>query len=405
MILNVDIPEILAPLYESKKRFIVIYGGRGSGKSWGVADFLLITAYTKSLRILCTREVQNSIRDSVHKLLSDRIRVLGLSAFYHVTDKTIKGKNGSEFIFKGLHRNIDDIKSTEGINLCWVEEGHKTSKRSFDTLIPTIREDDSQIIVTYNPDSDRAPIHADWTLAERDDCLKIRTNYFDNPFFPKVLESDMLYMKRVNYEQYLHVWEGECRTISDACIFKGKFREEYFEEPHESTIFYFGADWGFSVDPIAVVRFFIRDNIFYIDYEAGGINVEIPDTPALFDTIPEIRKYEICADSARPELNSYMRNQGFIIKKAKKAPGSIEEGIAFLRSFESIVVHPRCKRVLDEFKYYSYKVDKLTDEVTTQIVDKSNHFIDALRYGSEKMRLRMRELKKAAVDRSHILGW
>jgi phage terminase large subunit len=385
--LNLKIPSVLKPLYETDKRYIDLFGGRGGAKSWGVADFLLVKGYESQKRILCTREIQTSIKDSVHKLLSDRIEALGLSSFYTITEKSIKGKNGTEFIFKGLYRNDNDIKSTEGIDFCWCEEAQSISRASLKVLTPTIRKEGSQIIFTYNPNNESDPVHVDYTKADRKDTLKIKINYPDNPFFPDVLRSEMEYMKRVNYEQYMHVWEGECRSVSDACVFKGKFREEAFETPPGVQL-YFGADWGFAVDPVAVVRFWLNETatVMYIDYEAGGVGVEIPDTPALFDTIPDVRQHYVIADSARPELISYMNSQGFRIKPAKKGPNSIEEGIEFLKSFEEIIIHPRCKRVLDEFKYYSYKVDKMTGDIQTKLEDKNNHFIDSLRYGTEKMR-------------------
>ena len=383
--LTLNIPADLLPVYTTKKRYINIYGGRGSAKSWGIADFLIIKGYEKTLRILCTREVQNSIKDSVHKLLSDRIEALGLSSFYKITDKNIKGLNGTEFIFKGLYRNVVDIKSTEGISICWCEEAQSISRYSLDVLKPTIRKENSQIIFTYNPDDISAPIHTDFTLTEREDTLKIKMNYSANPFFPTVLQNEMEYDKRVNYEKYLHVWEGECRSISDACVFKGKFQEQTFDTPDDVTLYY-GADWGFSVDPIALVRFFIMGNFLYIDYEAGGVGVEIPDTPKLFDQVPGSRDYYITADSARPELISYMNRNGFRIRAAVKGKNSVEEGIEFLKGFEMIYIHTRCKRVLDEFKYYSYKVDKLTGDILPVLVDANNHYIDSLRYGSEKIR-------------------
>lgn len=383
--LTLNIPAELAPLYTTDKRYVVIYGGRGSGKSWGVADFLLLKGYAEVKRVVCAREVQLSIRDSVHKLLADRIKVLGLSAFYTVTDKMIKGANGTEFIFKGMYRNTNDIKSTEGIDYFWIEEAQSVSRASLEVVIPTVRKEGSQIIFTYNPEGERDPVHLDFTLAQRDDCLKIRMNYTENPFFPEVLKQEMLYDKRVNYEKYLHVWEGECKTISEACVFKGKYTEQHFDTPEDKQLFY-GGDWGFSNDPIAVIRFFIDGNILYIDHEAGGVGVEIVNTPALFDTVPRIREHIITADSARPELISYMNSQGFQVRSSKKGKGSVEEGIEFLRSFEKIIIHPRCKRTLDEFKYYSYKVDRLTGDILPVLVDANNHYIDALRYGSEGLR-------------------
>jgi phage terminase large subunit len=182
-------------------------------------------------RILCTREVQNTIRDSVHKLLSDRIEQLGLHDRYIIKADSIQGINGTEFIFKGLLRNTQDIKSTEGIDYCWVEEAQSVSRASLEVLIPTVRKEGSQIIFTYNPIKVTDPVHEDFKLAERDDCLKISINYNENPFFPEVLRRDMEYDKVNDFENYLHVWEGYTRTHSDAQVMKGKFRVDKFDAP------------------------------------------------------------------------------------------------------------------------------------------------------------------------------
>ena len=220
--MKIECAEKLLPLYETQKRFISIYGGRGSAKSWGVADFLLAKGAERTRRVLCAREVQNSIKDSVHKLLSDRITFYELDGFYHITDDKIEGLNGTEFIFKGLHRNPQDIKSTEGIDICWVEEAHSVSRASLDVLVPTIRNEGSQIIFTFNPIYEEDPVFADYVLAERDDVLKIQMNYTDNPWFPDVLRQQLEHDRKHFPNKYLHVWKGMCVIESDEVI--GAFR-------------------------------------------------------------------------------------------------------------------------------------------------------------------------------------
>ena len=220
--MKIECAEKLLPLYETQKRFISIYGGRGSAKSWGVADFLLAKGAERTRRVLCAREVQNSIKDSVHKLLSDRTTFYELDGFYRVTDDKIEGLNGTEFIFKGLHRNPQDIKSTEGIDICWVEEAHSVSRASLDVLVPTIRNEGSQIIFTFNPIYEEDPVFADYVLAERDDVLKIQMNYTDNPWFPDVLRQQLEHDRKHFPNKYLHVWKGMCVIESDEVI--GAFR-------------------------------------------------------------------------------------------------------------------------------------------------------------------------------------
>ena len=395
--MNIDVPEILLPLYTTDKRYIAIRGGRGSGKSWSVADFLLCKGLESKKRVLCTREVQTSIKDSVHKLLSDRIEHHKLKGFYTITDKNIKGANGSEFIFKGLFRNDNDIKSTEGIDYCWTEEAQAVSRRSLEVLTPTIRKDKSQILYTYNPTNEDDPVHVDYTLANRDDTLKIEALFHHNPWFPEVLRNEMEYDRRTDPDKYAHKWLGQCIAHSEAQIFYGKWNIEEFES--NSDTYYYGADWGFATDPTALVRCFIKENTLYIDYEAYEVKCEITDTARLFDVIPESRKHEIIADSARPETISHLRRNGFRIEGAAKGKGSVEDGIEHLRGYEKIVIHPRCKHTIDEFRLYKFKQDKLTGKILNVPEDKNNHIIDALRYALEKV------MKNRKVNINKITGW
>lgn len=398
--ITVYIPTKIQPLFSTKKRFIVIFGGRGSGKSWGVALFLILKAMNFKIRVLCTREIQNSIKDSVHKLLSDTISKYHFDKYFIITEKSIKSINGSEFIFKGLRHNPNDIKSTEGIDYCWVEEAHSVSRKSLEILTPTIRKECSQIIFTYNPTDEFDPVHADYTLGDRDDILKINVNHNDNKKFPAVLKAEMEYDKRVDYDKYLHIWEGKCQKHSDAQVFFKKWQVDNFNtEELKPEFIYFGADWGFSQDATCLIRCFIKDNILYIDYEVYGVGVDIDKTPQMFDNVPDCRKYDIIADSARPETISYMKRNGFRIRGAYKGAGSVEDGIAYLRSFEKIIIHERCKHAIDEFRLYSYKVDPHTGIISNKLEDKNNHCIDALRYALED---RMRHRQGKVIQKT---GW
>lgn len=189
--------------------------------------------------------------------------------------------------------------------------------------------------------------------------------------------------KAHDYEGYLHIWEGYPRTISDAQVFKGRFSVESFPDDlwQKADRLFYGADFGFARDPSTLVRCFIYERRLYVDYEAYACGVEIDELPQLYDSVPGARKWPIKADSARPETISYLRSRaGFQISPATKWQGSVEDGIAYLKGFDKIVIHPRCQHTADEFKLYSYKVDKVTNEVLPVIVDKHNHIIDAIRY-------------------------
>lgn len=366
----------------AKARYKVLKGGRGSGKSYSFADALISRAVNEKLRILCTRETQNSIRDSVHRLLSDRIAALDYDDQFVIQKDGIYGRRGSEFLFKGLHHNISEIKSTEGIDICWVEEAEKVTEDSWQTLTPTIRKENSEIWVSFNPEDEDSATHKRFIKFPPPDCVSAHLTYRDNAMFPEVLRREMEYDKRVDPDKYEHVWEGAIKGYSDALVFKNKILIEEFETPADAE-FKFGADFGFSADPAVLGRMFIKDNKLYIDYEAYGIGVEIDDLERFYDTVPGVRTWEIVADSERPDTISYLRQRGFNIKGAAKGKGSVEDGISFLRGFEKIIIHPRCRGAADNFKNYKWKKDKITDKILPIPAAGSDHWPDAARYALE----------------------
>ena len=367
----------------SKKRYKVLYGGRGKGASYSIADNLVTESAYEPLRNLCTREIQNSIKDSVHRLLSDRIYALGLEDVYEITEKEIRSKCGSLFIFKGLRSNTREIKSTEGIDRCWVAEAEGVSENSWDILTPTIRKENSQIIVDFNPEDEKSATYQKFIVNTPPDCIAAYMTYRDNEMFPEVLRRDMEYCKRIDYEKYLHVWEGQIKRYSEACIFHNKIHVEEFETPEDSR-FYFGADWGFSNDPVVLGRMFIKDNCLYIDHEFYAVGVEITELERAFDTVPGSRKWRITADSERPDTISFLARKGFNITGAEKGKGSVEDGIEFLRSFEKIIIHPRCRGAIDNFSNYRWKQDKITQEILPIPADGSDHWPDSARYALEQ---------------------
>ena len=388
------------------KRYKVAYGGRGSSKSWSFARALLITiaSSTVPMRVLCTREFQNSIDDSVHRLLADQIRALGMDDKFIVKQHEILCVNGSMVLFEGLHRNVHKIKSLEGIDICWVEEATKVSQDSWDLLIPTIRKEKSEIWITFNPDQEDDPVYKMFVLGNRDDVVLAKVNHERNPFFPEVLRKEMEWVRSTDPDKYLHVWEGKCRSQSEAQVLYGKWRIDRFEVPNDgkggvAVPLYFGADWGFSQDPTTLIRCYIHEDSLWIDYEAYGVGVDIVDTPAMFDAVPGVRDYMITADSARPETIHHMQNHGFRMRGAHKGKDSVKDGVSFLRSFKEIVIHERCKHTIDECKYYSYKVDPRTDDILPELEDKHNHCIDALRYAVERVMLAYGRPKVTATSR------
>ena len=381
---NIKIPKAYKELFEPW-RFKIYYGGRGGGKSWSFAIALLILGAKRPMRVLCTREVQGSIRQSVYKLLSQSIDMMNLGKFYRITRDAIYGINGTEFVFLGLRHDPMQIKSLEGIDVCWVEEAQKITNESWELLIPTIRKKGSEIWVSFNPNLETDPTYQKFIITnQRDDVLVRKVNFYDNPFFSEELQKELDYMKTYNYDEYLHIWEGHCKNTSEAQIFKNKFVVEDFDTPDDAT-FYYGLDWGFSQDPTAILRCFIDDDRLYIDYEAGGVQIELDDTYRLIDTIPQAKQHIIRADSSRPESISFVRRQGYRIEAVHKWSGSVEDGIEFIRSFKMVHIHTRCIETASEFVRYSYKVDRITEDILPKIVDAYNHYIDALRYALQPM--------------------
>ena len=345
-----------------------------------MARALLVLGFANPLRILCTREYQISIADSVHRLLSDQIYNLKLESFYEITKTEIRGKNGTVFIFRGMHHNASEIKSMEGIDIAWIEEGEKTSNDSLDLLIPTVRKPDSQIWITFNPFGKNDPVMERFVYNPPDGAIVEKVNHCDNPWFPDVLRQEMEYDKRTNHDRYMWVWEGNPRGISDAQVYKGRFEIAEIEAGEYDQL-YFGADWGFAADPSTLIRCFVRDKILHIDHEAYGVGVDIDDTPALFRSVPKSDKWKIYADSARPETISYMQRNGFpMVKPVKKWSGSVEDGIEHIKGYEKIIIHPRCKHMIEEMELYQYKQDRITNEVLPILIDANNHCQDALRY-------------------------
>ena len=225
MEIEAELPEKLGFLFEPM-RYKVVRGGRGGGKSQGFAIALLIMAAQKPLRILCAREVQKSIKDSVHRLISDQIQHLGLGSHFDVLETEIRGKNGSLFLFCGLSTHtVESIKSVEGVDICWVEEAKNVTKKSWEILIPTIRKEGSEIWISYNPELETDETHQRFVVNAPDDCISIEMNYTDNPYFPLTLEKERLNCKRQYPKDYENIWLGKCRPAVEAAIYYNEIEQ------------------------------------------------------------------------------------------------------------------------------------------------------------------------------------
>ena len=383
----------------SPARYKGLYGGRGSGKSHCFAGLAILRAAGEpETRIVCVREVQRSIADSVKQLLEDKIAEYGLGDFFRSTETEITAANGSRIIFRGMQNHTAaSIKSLEGFGIAWVEEAQTISQRSLDLLIPTIRADGSEIWFSWNPENETDPVDQLLRAHPPGDAIIRLVNWNDNKWFPDALRADMERDKRRDPDKYAHVWEGQYRGLSEARVFRdwriGKI------DPPENVVWFYGADWGFANDETAALRCCIpAANTLYIDSEVYELGVPTEALPALFNNLPDARRWPMRADSARPETIDYMRRHGFPkIRAAKKGKGSVEDGVSFLQGME-IVIHPSCANMAREIASYAYKTDPRTGEILPAIEDKNNHLVDALRYAVEGLHRRGKLVTQAKED-------
>lgn len=376
------VPAPFLPLFvPCRWRYKVFHGGRGGAKSVSVARAVAVLADTVRLNVLYAREFQNSIEDSSYSDLVAAINALGLESRYDIGKTTVINKHtGSKFRFMGLRHNLDSIKSKSDFDLCIVEEAERVTEEAWVKLDPTIRKPHSEIWVIYNPEDPDSATHRRFVVNPQPDSYVRKVNYDENPHFPEVLRKQMEHCRATDPDAYSHIWLGNPKAASDAQILRGKWIIDEFTPQAGWDGPYYGVDWGFSVDPTAMIKCWVHDGILYIEYEAGGVGIELDNLPTLFDKVPGARSQTARADSARPETIRHLQTHGYPrIVAVDKWKGSVEDGIEHLRSYTKIVIHPRCKETATECRLYSYKLNTAGD-VTTDIVDKNNHYIDALRY-------------------------
>jgi phage terminase large subunit len=377
-------------------RYVTLEGGRGGGKSEGIARIGIARARSERCRILCTRMYQASIAESVHRTIVDAINEAGMEREFYIGKTSIKHvKTGSDFLFAGLQRDIMAIKSLKGVKYAWVEEAESVPKHIWQVLDPTIRVNGGQLWISYNPDEEMSATHQDFNVHAPPECVVRHISWRDNPWFPQSLNALRLMALRaadsgdaIAQAAYDWIWEGKCRRITDAIVFRNRVTIEDFDEPEGVRPFY-GADWGFADDPAALVRCYMHEGSLFVTHAEFGYHIEMDDIPQLiFGRVPGSDKWPIKGDAAQPMIISYLKNRrGYNISAAEKWSGSVEDGIAHLQAFTRIVVHPRCRDTIgEEFRLYSWKTDpkQLDDKgnplVLPILVDRYNHGIDALRY-------------------------
>jgi phage terminase large subunit len=385
-----DFPKKLQFLFEPN-RYKVAYGGRGSGKSWSMARALLLQASNKPLRILCAREVQRSIKQSVHTLLNDQIQALGLGPLYEVLETEIRSRSGSSFSFTGLATNtVESIKSFEGCDVVWIEEAQTVSKKSWDILIPTIRKPDSEIWVSFNPNIDTDDTYQRFVVEPPENAKVVKVNYTDNPWFPEVLEIERQHSEKTNPD-YANIWEGDCKAAVDGAIYANEIREAQ-ENGRITTVPYDPMlkvhvvfDLGFNdsmaiilcqrgVSDIRIIKY-IEDNHRTLDSFSSEIRSLNYNWCTMF--LPHDGKSRDYKSGLSAE--DIMRKQGWTVRIVPVS--SIESGIKIARMhFHKCYFDKSANRLLECLKNYKRSINSSTNEPGAPLHDEYSHGADAFRY-------------------------
>lgn len=391
-IVEAKFPPKLKPLFQPK-RYKVLYGGRGGAKSWGIARALLIQGIQQPLRILCAREVQNSIQDSVYQLLKDQITELRLDRFYTFTLSEIRGINGTLFVFAGLKHNIGSIRSKEGLDRVWVEEADGVSNNSWDALIPTIRKEDSEIWISFNPRLDTDPTYKRFVLQPPTNAWVEKIGWQDNPWFPAVLrqEKDDLFLR--DTDAYLNVWEGECRQALEGAIYAKELRQAQLDGricrvPYDnlkpvqvfcdlgwadSTSLWYAQRVGFEYRLIESYQNCQLPWLHYLQH--------IQSRGYIVDTVwlPHDAKAKSLATGRT--IHEITIAAGF---KTEITPSiSVEDGISALRTiFGSCWFdETKCADGVQALRRYRFDVDPDTKQFSRKpLHDEASHYADAARY-------------------------
>lgn len=387
-----DFPEKLDFLFEPH-RYKVLYGGRGGAKSWGVARALLIQGASSPLRVLCAREFQNSITESVHHLLSAQIDELKLNGFYEVQNSQITGPNGTNFVFAGIRNNISRIKSFEGIDRVWVEEAQTVSKSSWDTLIPTIRKDGSEIWATFNPELDTDDTYKRFVTNPPDDAKVVKIGWQDNPWFPEVLAKERDQLKARDYDSYRNIWEGECRSTAFGAIYAAELKQatedgRIMNVPYDALkqVHTFW-DLGWADNTSIWFAQSVGPELRLIDYYSNTLKplthyIQVLQSKGYIygtDWLPhDARAKTIQTGKSVEEMLLAMGRKVQITPNLSLFDGINAARTVFNRCYFD---KERCAEGLQSLRHYRYEVDPETKQLSGRpLHDWSSHAADAFRY-------------------------
>lgn len=419
--LTVELPAKLDFLLGKSARYKVAYGGRGSAKSWSFARALLIRGLQKPTRVLCTRELQKSIKESVHQILADQIGRMNLGAYYQVLQNEIRGPGGTAFGFAGLRHNITELKSYEGADLCWVEEAQVVSKKSWEILIPTIRKEGSEIWVSLNPELEDDETYKRFILNPPSDSIVAKMNWQDNPWFPEVLRAEKDELKKRDPDAYLNVWEGHCRQILDGAIYAKELRQAKEEGritlvPYDATKpvhTFWDLGWNSVSGRTAIVMaqsagpsFRVIDYMEDAEHTVNWYIAELQKKPYVWGTdwLPHDAESTNLA-AAGKTVAGIMRSLGRKVRILKRRP--IDEGINAART-----IFAQCQ--FDEVKTealryclarYRYEIDDETGLRSRKPMDSIwNHGADAFREFAMAVKEEKQPVKEKERQRVHYSG-
>jgi phage terminase large subunit len=410
-------PAKLKCLFEpAKARYRVLYGGRGGSKSWNIARALLLKGCEQSIRVLCAREFQTSIKDSVHKLLVDQIYKLEIESHYEITDRTIRGINGTEFIFVGVKNNTNNVKSIEGIDICWVEEAQSVSPNSWNVLIPTIRKADSEIWISFNPELPTDETWKRFVINPPENAVVQKINWSDNPWFPEVLDLERRALKSRDIEAYNNVWEGIPRQTVNGAIFAKEVTMAELEGricnvPYDATkgvhaVFDLGwadqtACWmlQFVGQETRLLRYF-EDSQQTMSYYLA----KLQSFGYVYDTIWLPHDAKAKSLGTGKSIEEIVRATGMKVQILDRVP--VNDSINAARTIFNKCYFDRqnTEEGLQCLRHYRYDVDPDTKMFSAKpLHDEYSHGADAFRY----IGLMINEPKKAQVQKSYRapVGW
>lgn len=386
----IDVPEKLIPIFNSDKRFIVLYGGRDSSKSHTIARLLVLKALSKQCLILCTREIQKSIKTSSYALLVDIINKYNFDKLFEITIDEIRClKTGSKFIFEGLRSNVANIKSKEGIDYCWVEESNTVSFESWRVLIPTLRKEGSQFFISFNPDSLDDPVYDMFITNSRPDSLVIKINYDDNPFLSDTSKKEIEYMKEHDPDLFDWIYNGNIRHTTESTILTNIIIHNFDIDINRQHLF--GEDFGYN-DPNAVINCYIYDDELYICREFYKNCLDPEQLKYEMIVIDWLLNQHIVYDSSQPAMGKMLNSTGrFHCSPARKNIGNpVKEGLykyymaLYLKHFKKIHIHQtNCPNAQREFTKWSWDQDK-NEVILDKVRDKDDHTVDATIYALER---------------------